>query len=172
MIGFFRDNKLYRFDALGGASLLFFLAEDSVITSMNQKDCKFLSASVDSGKLQKVKYFDNIKSDVLPVKKLDKGKDRLKGFTWRESERPANRMEVCNRVIRVSERTKAGLEIQPLFPNTKRFFAETMKDETVKPETRAPIKKQTGKTDLPVKTVPVKTIQGELKRAPLPDVKR
>ena len=173
MIGFFRDNKLYRFDALGGASLLFFLAEDSVITSMNQKDCKFLSASVDSGKLEKVKYFDNIKSDVLPVKKMDKGKDKLKGFTWRASERPASRMEVCDRVIRVSERIKAGLEIQPLFPNTKRFFPEITKGAAVKPEIPVPIiKKQTGKTDLPVKTIPVKTVQGELKRAPLPDVKR
>lgn len=134
MIGFFKENSLSRFDALGGASLLFFLAEDSVTTMMNEKECKFLSAAIDSGKLSRVKYFDGIKSDLFPLVSLEKGKDRLKGFTWRESEKPVTRFDVCNRDVKPSESEKSSLIEKPLFPNTRRFF---------------PKKEQAGKPDLP-----------------------
>lgn len=167
MIGFFRENKLHRFDALGGASLLFFLAEDSVITTMNQKECKFLSAAIDSGKLQRVKYFDNIKSDIYPIVKLEKGKDKLKGFRWRGDERPVTRRDVCNRDIITTERDSVVLIVKPLFPNTKRFFPEP-KAKKNQPSNTPPAKsnmaaeatlsapdtaqkKQTGKPGLPVK---------------------
>jgi lipopolysaccharide export system protein LptA len=195
MIGFFSGNKLNRFDALGGVSLLFFLAEDSIITSMNQKECKFLSATIDSGKLQRVKYYDNIKSDMLPVVKLERGKDKLKGFNWRDSARPSTRFDVCSRIIKSSERDTVQFIKQPLFPNTNRFFGEkkTGKTDKTKPAPAATpsatkqvsptatpantIKKQTGKTDLPSKSLPVnpksgKPVKGELQRAPLPDIKR
>ena len=167
MIGFFRENKLHRFDALGGASLLFFLAEDSVITTMNQKECKFLSAAIDSGKLQRVKYFDNIKSDIYPIVKLEKGKDKLKGFRWRGDERPVTRRDVCNREILSTERDSVILITRPLFPNTKRFFPDP-KAKSNQPANTPPAKsnaaapaaapapdltqkKQTGKPGLPVK---------------------
>jgi len=198
MIGFFSGNKLNRFDALGGVSLLFFLAEDSLITSMNQKECKFLSATIDSGKLQRVKYYDNIKSDMLPVVKLETGKDKLKGFVWRDSARPSSRFDVCQRIIKSSERDTVQFIKQPLFPNTKRFFGEkgekkkgktdkTQPAPAVIPATTKPIsptttpentiKKQTGKTDLPPKFLHVnpksgKPGKGELQRVPLPDIKR
>ena len=167
MIGFFRENKLHRFDALGGASLLFFLAEDSVITTMNQKECKFLTAAIDSGKLQRVKYFDNIKSDIYPIVKLEKGKDKLKGFRWRGDEKPVTRRDVCNRDIVTTERDSVVLIVKPLFPNTKRFFPEP-KAKKNQPSNTPPAKsnmaaeatlsapdtaqkKQTGKPGLPVK---------------------
>ncbi|MBP6364948.1 MAG: hypothetical protein KA300_02425 [Bacteroidales bacterium] len=150
MIGFFRDNKLTRFDALGGASLLFFLAEDSVTTMMNEKECKFLSATIDSAKLSKVKYFDGIKSDIFPIVSIEQGKDRLKGFTWRESEKPLTRFDVCNRKLRPSEGEAALSVEKPLFPNTRRFF---------------PKAKQAGKTDLS------KNKSSEDKKV-LPDIQR
>lgn len=183
MIGFFSGNKLNRFDALGGVSLLFFLAEDSIITSVNQKECKFLSAAIDSGKLQRVKYYDNIKSDMYPVVKLETGKDKLKGFIWRDSARPSSRFDVCPRIIKSSERDTVQYIKQPLFPNTKRFFGESKKGTASKTQpvnTSTPantIKKQTGKTDLPSKSLPVnpksgKPAKGEQLKATLPDIKR
>ena len=150
MIGFFRDNKLTRFDALGGASLLFFLAEDSLTTMMNEKECKFLSAAIDSGKLSRVKYFDGIKSDLFPIVSVEKGKDKLKGFTWRENEKPVNRKDVCNRLVRPSEGEDSKMIEKPLFPNTRRFF---------------PKLKQAGKTDLSNNKKPEKKIA-------LPDIQR
>ncbi|GAB1374002.1 MAG: OstA-like protein [Bacteroidales bacterium] len=150
MIGFFTENKLTRFDALGGASLIFFLAEDSVTTMMNEKECKFLSATIDSAKLSKVKYFDGIKSNIFPIVSIEKGKERLKGFTWRESEKPITRFDVCNRKIRPSEGEEALSVKKPLFPNTRRFF---------------PKAKQAGKPDLS------KNILSEEKKV-LPDIQR
>ena len=150
MIGHFRENSLFRFDALGGASLLFFLAEDSVMTMMNEKECKFLSAAIDSGKLSRVKYFDGIKSDLFPLVSLEKGKGKLKGFRWRENERPLSRFDVCNRDIRESESEKTMKIEKPLFPNTRRFFPKT---------------EQAGETDLPLKK------SSELMHS-LPDIQR
>jgi hypothetical protein len=44
IIIFFEKGELSRFDALGSASMLFFFAEDSVLTTMNEKECKAMSA--------------------------------------------------------------------------------------------------------------------------------
>jgi hypothetical protein len=155
---------------------------------VNQKECKFLSAAIDSAKLQRVKYYDNIKSDMYPVVKLETGKDKLKGFIWRDSARPSSRFDVCPRVIRSSERDTVQFIKQPLFPNTKRFFGDNKKGTANKTQPKpaatqstatpvTPIKKQTGKTDLPSKSLPVnpksgKPAKGELLKAPLPDIKR
>jgi Organic solvent tolerance protein OstA len=70
MTAFFKGNELYRFDALGGASAIVFMAEDSLISLMNQKNSKMLTASIKDRVIQRVKYIEEIKEDVYPVYNL------------------------------------------------------------------------------------------------------
>ncbi|MBQ5827361.1 MAG: hypothetical protein IIW47_01030, partial [Bacteroidales bacterium] len=44
MAAYFRDNELYRFDALGGVSAIFYMEEKGVISLMDQEECKMLTA--------------------------------------------------------------------------------------------------------------------------------
>lgn len=124
MTAFFRDNDLYRFDALGGASAIFYLEEDSVITIMNQKESKILSASIQERKLQRVKYVEQIKSDAYPIYNLPLSDQRLRDFNWRGDERPVTRYEVTGRTIRPSLRTKFENARLPVYPQTEIYFKE------------------------------------------------
>lgn len=120
--GYFKDNELNRFDALGGVSVIFFFAEDSVLTTMNQKECRALKATIKDNTIERVKYLQEIKSDAFPIIKLETNKQKLKGFNWNDSLRPKNRFEVCKREVYDSERESVKDIALPFFPSTNRFF--------------------------------------------------
>lgn len=115
MVGYFDNGQLSRFDALGGTSAIFYLEEDSVITTMNYKETKILSARLKDGALQKIHYLENIKSDAHPVFGLAKDKQRLKDFKWSGEKRPGSRFDITDRVVLPSIR-KEVVEA-PTFPN-------------------------------------------------------
>ena len=78
MLGYFRDNKLYRFDALGGVSAIFYMADEDVITTINLKEAKSMTAALKDGTATRLLYTDAIKSDLYPVGDLPAEKQRLK----------------------------------------------------------------------------------------------
>ena len=122
IVGYFTNNKLHRFDALGGVNLLFFLQEDSVVTNMNQKVCRAFRAEIADNKLQRVKYIQEIKSDAFPIADLALNKQKLKGFNWVEDTRPKNRFDVSQRVNRNSQKDLYLMLSRPQYFQTERFF--------------------------------------------------
>ncbi|MDD4420504.1 MAG: OstA-like protein [Bacteroidales bacterium] len=126
MVAYFRDNDVYRFDALGGASAILFLKErDSAITLMNQKESKILSAHIIDRKIQRIKYVENLKSDVRPTYKLPVDKQRLKNFKWRISEMPRSRWELTDRKVHISQRGTLAKIVFPDYPQTKIYFPKS-----------------------------------------------
>lgn len=124
IIGYFKKNDIYRFDALGGVSLMFFIEEDSVITTMNQKECRVMKGMIKDRKIQKIQYVQDVKSDAFPVYNLPINKQRLKGFNWSPEKRPKDRFAVCNRRIKLSEKAAALKEEKPIFPYTRKYFGK------------------------------------------------
>lgn len=124
IIGYFKKNDIYRFDALGGVSLMFFIEEDSLITTMNQKECRVMKGLIKDRKIQKIQYVQDVKSDAFPVYNLPINKQRLKGFNWSPEKRPKDRFAVCNRRIKLSEKAAALKEDKPIFPYTRKYFGK------------------------------------------------
>lgn len=124
IIGYFKKNDIYRFDALGGVSLMFFIEEDSLITTMNQKECRVMKGLIKDRKIQKILYVQDVKSDAFPVYNLPINKQRLKGFNWSPEKRPKDRFAVCNRRIKLSEKAAALKEEKPIFPYTRKYFGK------------------------------------------------
>lgn len=124
IIGYFKKNDIYRFDALGGVSLMFFIEEDSVITTMNQKECRVMKGLIKDRKIQKIQYVQDVKSDAFPVYNLPINKQRLKGFNWSPEKRPKDRFAVCKRRIKLSEKAAALKEEKPIFPYTRKYFGK------------------------------------------------
>ena len=128
MQGWFRDNKIYRFDALGGVSAIFYMVEEEVVTTINVKEAKSMTAALKDGTAQRLLYMESIKSDAYPVGDLAPEKQRLKGFEWRAGERPTSRDSITSRQVRESERPKyEGLK-KPLYRQTNKFFDGYMFD--------------------------------------------
>ena len=126
MLGYFRDNKIYRYDALGGVSAIFYMADEDVITTINVKEAKSMTAALKDSQAQKVIYFESIKSDVYPVGELPAEKQRLKGFKWRGDERPVSREVITTREIRESERQQYEDIQKPLYLETNKYYDNYM----------------------------------------------
>ena len=126
MMAYFKKNDIWRFDALGGASLIFYMEEDSTYTMINQKECKILSALIKERKIERIRYYDQLKSDLLPIYDLPINKQRLRGFKWLEERRPKSREEVMPRAIRSSQRHRLKAEPMPEFKQTSLYFPDSM----------------------------------------------
>ena len=126
MMAYFKKNDIWRFDALGGASLIFYMEEDSTYTMINQKECKILSALIKERKIERIRYYDQLKSDLLPIYDLPITKQRLRGFKWLEERRPKSREEVMPRAIRSSQRRRLKAEPMPEFKQTSLYFPDSM----------------------------------------------
>lgn len=127
MVAYFRDNDVYRFDALGGVQAMIFLAErDSTITLMNQKECKLLTAKIVDQNIERVRYIQDVKSDVHPTYGLPIEKMRLRDFNWRGEEMPHSRSELTTRKVKPSNR--GGFLRKKTFPHffqTRDFFPKS-----------------------------------------------
>ena len=129
MMAYFDDKGgLRRFDALGGASALFYLEENDALATVNKADSKMLSAIFKDGELQRVLYFEDAKNDGYPVVQLSSDEMYLKGFKWQGKRRPANRNAVTPLSLRPSQRLKYASRPRAKFTQTDRYFPGYMND--------------------------------------------
>ena len=115
-------NTLQRFDALGGTSALFFLEENEVIATVNKVEAKMLSALLKDGTLDQVFYFEQPHNNAYPIVQLPESEKRMKGFSWREDERPARPEDITPLKLRNSERKRFYAISQPRFEHSRRYF--------------------------------------------------
>ena len=129
MVAYFKDNDVYRFDALGGVQAMIFLAErDSVITLMNQKECRMLTAKIVDQTIERVRYIENVKSDVTPTYRLPESKMRLRDFNWREDQLIKSRQELTSRKVHPSARGSLRRQRFPAYNQTRDFFPDSYKE--------------------------------------------
>ena len=161
MQGWFRDNKLYRFDALGGVAAVFYLVEEEEVTTINVKEAKSLTAALKDGSAQRLLYMEAIKSDAYPVGDLELSKQRLKGFEWRGKERPVSREVITQRQVRKSERKQYENLSKPLYRETNKFFDGYMYDlfEQINARKRAELERRERERDS------IARVQDSLERA-------
>ena len=107
MMAFFdTTGALKRFDALGGASGLFFIEENDALATVNKFESKMLTATFQDGNIYDLNYFEEVKSDAYPVVQLKKDEKILKGFEWQPEKRPKDPTDITLLTPRQSEREK------------------------------------------------------------------
>ncbi len=126
MVAYFKDNDVYRFDALGGVQAMIFLREkDSSVTLMNHKECRLLTSRMANNTIERVRYIENVKSDIHPTYNLPIEKMRLRDFKWRADEVPTSRNVVTDRKVLNTQRGFLNGFIFPKYPQTKLFFPDS-----------------------------------------------
>lgn len=126
MTGYFHENQLNRFDALGGVSAIFYLAENESLTTFNMKEARSMTAVIKNGNAEKLLYTETIKSDAYPISEMEIEKQRLKGFEWRGEERPVSRFEVTDRKLKESERDRYTDIAMPRYRYVNQYFDNMM----------------------------------------------
>lgn len=121
MYAYFRNNEMYLLDVLSNVQSVFYMVEDSVITSINLGESTNMQVDVKERKISRVKYIDKPVIDVHPLGLVSREKQRLKGFNWREAQRPQSRYDVCDRLLKDSRRKAVAEIVKPGFPITKKI---------------------------------------------------
>ena len=124
MVAYFSNNEIYRFDALGGASALLFMEEDSVVTIMNHKECKMLTARIKDRTIKRTRYINDLKQDAHPIFMVTPEEQTLRGFKWSGDKRPMSRFEVTDRGVKKSKRVELANTEFPDYSYTGKFFPE------------------------------------------------
>ena len=123
MMAYFDSTRtVRRFDALGGATALFFLKENDALATVNKVESKMLYALFEGGYLDKIYYFDNAKNDAYPVVQLPQEERYMKGFRWNPERRPKGPKDITPLVPRVSQRTAYLAHPHAKFKETEVYF--------------------------------------------------
>ncbi len=115
-------GALRRFDALGDASAVFYLQEDSVYATVNKSEAKMLYAEFKDGDLDKVYYFESVKNDGYPVAQLRSDERVLKGFDWQPGRRPKGKNDITDIQLRPSQRSSYSARPKTSFEYTDRYY--------------------------------------------------
>ena len=137
MMGFFHDNELYRYDALGNVAAIFYMEENGVLTNVNIKESKSLTAMIKNAAATRLLYLEEIKSDAYPIPDIESEKQKFKGFEWRGEERPVTRYDVTQMPIPITWRPLFDGVERPAFRETDLYFKGYMKGVFEQLEARA-----------------------------------
>ena len=123
MVAYFDSTSaLTRFDALGGASSIFYLEEQDVLATVNKVESKMIYATFKDGELERIYYYDNPKNDGYPSVQMPEEERTLKGFRWEPEKRPKSPLDVTPLVPRKSERFAYLARPHTSFTQTNLYF--------------------------------------------------
>ena len=123
MVAYFDSTRtLRRFDALGGASSLFYLTEDDALATVNKVEAKMIYATFTDGNIDHIYYYDNPKNDGYPTVQLPKDDKTLKGFRWDPDKQPKSAEDVTSLKPRKSERMEYLSRSHVKFDETEIYF--------------------------------------------------
>ena len=123
IIAFFdTTSALRRFDALGGATTLFYLEENGKLATVNKVECKMLSGNFKEGKLDRMHYYDQPKNDAYPVVQFPKEDRYFKGFRWNPELRPTGKEDITTLELRPSERAEYSRKPKAVYKQTDIYF--------------------------------------------------
>jgi hypothetical protein len=90
MFGKFKDGKLHHFLVKGNAEVVFFNRnEKGIIETITKQECSSIEITFDvDSNIESIKYIKEPDGKSYPPKDLPIDKQKLKGFIWRENERP------------------------------------------------------------------------------------
>ena len=123
MVAYFDSTSaLTRFDALGGASSIFYLEEQGALATVNKVESKMIYATFKDGDIERIYYYDNPKNDGYPTVQMPEEDKTLKGFRWDPERRPASPQDVTSLTPRRSERTAYLARPHAQFKQTEDYF--------------------------------------------------
>lgn len=122
MAFFDSTSALKRFDALGGATAVFFLRENDRLATVNKVESKMLSGNFVKGNIDRIYYYDSPKNDAYPVVQFPQQERYLKGFRWIPELRPTGKQDITTLSIRPSQRKKYAERPRARFKQTDIYF--------------------------------------------------
>lgn len=95
MTGYFADNKLYQILVKGNGQTIYYgKNKNEKNFGVNRADCSDLIIRVNENKVQQISLLNEPDGTLYPINELSTKELRLKGFLWKDSERPKTKDEI------------------------------------------------------------------------------
>ncbi len=94
MRGYFHDNELSLVHVEGNGQTIYFPEGDSSLIGVNRTDCSEMKIHIQSNSVKKIVFLTRPDGKLVPLKKYPSNELKLKGFVWREGERPLSPADV------------------------------------------------------------------------------
>jgi len=109
MVGYFKDNKIERLNVDGNSECIFFALDEETqsLTGVNKILCSSMVIRFVDNKADNMSFYTNPEATFIPPHELQEPDTRLKGFVWREDERPT--LENLLNTVLMDEK---GLELE------------------------------------------------------------
>ncbi|MGI4885316.1 MAG: OstA-like protein [Janthinobacterium lividum] len=92
ILAYFRGGQIGRIDVLGNAeSLAYALDGDTAVTGLNKGVSATMTLRFADNRLRKITMLANPDANFIPTHEIKEPDTRLKGFRWRDTERPTRR---------------------------------------------------------------------------------
>jgi len=95
--GKFTENDLKDVDVIGNSELLYYLRDDNEkLIGINKSTCSRIQFVLKKGEIQSIKFLVSPEGTTYPESELPKNVRKLRGFIWREEERPKSKSHIYN----------------------------------------------------------------------------
>ncbi len=95
MFGYFTDNKLNSIRVEGnGQSVYYARNSKKQFTGVNRADCSDMLIVMKENKIKSITLINKPDATLYPISELSPQELKLKGFKWRESERPVDKADI------------------------------------------------------------------------------
>lgn len=95
MRGYFRDNELFRINVIGNAETIYFVREENgAMIGINKLVSSTMGIMIEDRKVSSIIYYDMPEGIMYPEKELPEEERILKGFEWREEDRPKSKQDI------------------------------------------------------------------------------
>lgn len=95
MVGYFRENRIYRITVSGNAQTVYYVREeDSTLIGINKAIASKMNILLEDNEISTILYIDKPDAHLVPENEYPKEERKLKGFLWIEDRRPRSRHDI------------------------------------------------------------------------------
>ncbi|NOY37686.1 MAG: organic solvent tolerance protein OstA [Chlorobi bacterium] len=94
MIGYFRDNALYKIDVKGNGQTIYYPEDNGELIGFNKAESSNITILVNNNQISRITLLNKPNGILDPPEKPRPAEQKLKGFRWREMLRPKSREDV------------------------------------------------------------------------------
>jgi lipopolysaccharide export system protein LptA len=96
--GKFIENDLKFIDIIGNSEVIHFVRnENNALIGIEKSTCSEIQFILNEGKIQHSKFITQPEGETYPPSRLPENVRKLRGFTWREDEKPLNKNDIFKR---------------------------------------------------------------------------
>lgn len=89
LIGLFEDNKLYNVDIIKNAEVIYFMRNDkNELIGINKSKSGSINMRIENNEIVETRFINQVDGDIYPESEFPKNARTLRGFVWRDEERP------------------------------------------------------------------------------------